>query len=93
MRSQDISPPILRARVSCERAQAHLDALDGAPASRAWADLMDTFWHSLVLEEKAAELYSEAAATHATAVPFAHVSLFTRERWLTKARALVPQYQ
>ena len=93
MRSQDLSPPMLRARVSCERAQAHLDALDGTPASRAWADLMDTFWHSLVLEEKAEELYSAESTTHAPAVPFANVSLYTRERWLEKARSLVTQYQ
>lgn len=93
MRSQDLSPRMLRSRVAALQAQARLDAMDGSPASRAWADLMDTFWHSLVIEQQAEALYNEASTTHTPAVPFSAVSLFTRERWLAKAQALGRQYQ
>lgn len=39
-----LSPRMFRARVAIERAQAHLDALSGRPADRAWAEVMDTFY-------------------------------------------------
>lgn len=44
MRSQDLSPRMLRARVAARQAQAHLDAMDGTPASKAWAEVMDALW-------------------------------------------------
>lgn len=44
MRSQELSPRMLRARVACRQAQAHLDAMDGDTAARAWAEVMDALW-------------------------------------------------
>lgn len=40
----DLSPTMRRARVGCLRAQAHLDALTGDPAARAWAEVMDALY-------------------------------------------------
>lgn len=44
VRSQELSPRMLRARVACRQAQAHLDAMDGDPAKRAWAEVMDALY-------------------------------------------------
>lgn len=40
----ELSPRMLRARAACLQAQAHLDALSGDPADRAWAEVMDAFF-------------------------------------------------
>lgn len=49
MRSQDLSPRMLRARVAARQAQAHLDALPTPtkpldPAKAAWVAVMDALW-------------------------------------------------
>lgn len=38
------SAAMLRARISCMSAQAHLDALSGDPAAKAWAAVVDALW-------------------------------------------------
>lgn len=91
MRSQDLSPAMLRARVAIRQAQAHLDALDGDPVKRAWAEVMDALRDGIMLEDKAEALYNEEARRQgrtifAPAVPFSGVSPVTREHWLSKAR-------
>lgn len=40
----DLSPRLLRARVSCLRAQAWCDAIGRDPAAVAWAEVMDAFY-------------------------------------------------
>lgn len=40
----DLSPRLLRARVACLQAQAHVDALSGDPAALAWVEVMDAFF-------------------------------------------------
>lgn len=90
MRSQDLSSAMLIARVSCERAQAHIDALDGAAASRAWAAVREAQWDGLRLHAKAEALYEEETRHQpvgARHVPFEQVGLVAMERWLEKARS------
>jgi hypothetical protein len=79
---------MLRARVSCERAQAHLEALDGTPESKAWAAVMDAQWDGLRLQARAEALYEAEAQRElpGVRVPFEQVSLATLERWLDRAR-------
>lgn len=49
------SPRLFRARIAVLTAQAHLDALTGDPAARAWAEVMDAFlaWVSEVPARRA----------------------------------------
>jgi len=46
-RSIQSSPSLLRARVANLAAQTHLDALNGDPAAKLWAEVMDAFLDSL----------------------------------------------
>lgn len=39
-----LSPRMMKARAACLLSQAHLDALGGGPAERAWAEVMDAFY-------------------------------------------------
>jgi len=44
MTSARLSPRLFLASVGYRSAQAHLDALSGDPASKAWAEVMDALY-------------------------------------------------
>ena len=53
-RHEQMEHRLFQARIAYKNAQARLDAMDGDPAKRAWAEVMDAFyrWVSEEPEQK-----------------------------------------
>lgn len=43
-RHEKMQHRLFQARIAYKTAQAHLDAMDGDPAKRAWAEVMEAFY-------------------------------------------------